>query len=57
MRILDLSDPPPIDLVRPPGVVVAVGEAVTPQAEYWLGECTFALTEAAPEDRRTVTVD
>ena len=56
MRILDLSDPPPIDLVRPPGVVVAVGEAVTPQAEYWLGECTFALTEAAPEDRRTVTV-
>ena len=56
MRILDLSDPPPIDLARPPGVVVAVGEAVTPQAEYWLGECTFALTEAAPEDRRTVTV-
>ena len=56
MRIVDLSDPPPIDLVRPPGVVVAVGEAVTPQAEYWLGECTFALTEAAPEDRRTVTV-
>ena len=56
MRIVDLSDPPPIDLARLPGVVVAVGEAVTREAEYWLGECTFALTEAAPDDRRTVTV-
>ena len=56
MRIVDLSDPPPIDVTRPPGVVVAVGTAVTPLAEYWLDGCTFALTDTAPDDRRTVTV-
>lgn len=56
MRIVDLSDPPPIDVGRPPGVVVAVGTAVTAAAEYWLDESTFALTDAAHDDRRTVTV-
>ncbi len=56
MRIVDLSDPPPIGVTRLPGVVVAVGEAATPQAEYWLDECTFALTDSTPDDRRTVTV-
>lgn len=56
MYVLDLSDPPPIGVIGPPGVIVAVGSAATPEAEFWLDEATFALTDSEHDDRRTVAV-
>ncbi|AKK25645.1 enoyl-CoA hydratase/isomerase family protein [Mycobacterium sp. EPa45] len=57
MRLIDLCDPPPIGVIGPPGVVVAVGESSTPEGEFWLDTSTFALSEGEQEDRRFVTVD
>src|SRR3569623_355583 len=57
MRIVDLSDPPSIEVTGPPGVVVAVGESATPDGEFWLDTATFALTETEQEDRRYVSVE
>lgn len=57
MLIVDLSDPPPIGVSGPPGVIVAVGEASTPDGEFWLDTATFALAETEREDRRFVAVD
>ncbi|TGD89861.1 enoyl-CoA hydratase/isomerase family protein [Mycolicibacterium sp. CH28] len=57
MFVVDLSDPPAIPVGGPPGVVVAVGESATPEAEFWLDTATFALTEVDYEDRRFVVVD
>jgi len=57
MLLVDLSDPPPIGVTGPPGVVIAVGDSSTPEGEFWLDTATFALTEAEQEDRRFVAVD
>lgn len=57
MLVVDLSDPPPIGVTGPPGVVIAVGESSTPEAEFWLDTATFALTDAEHEDRRFVSVE
>jgi enoyl-CoA hydratase/carnithine racemase len=57
MLLVDLSDPPPIGVTGPPGVVVAVGESSTPEAEFWLDTATFALTDTEHEDRRFVAVE
>ncbi|MGY4710642.1 enoyl-CoA hydratase/isomerase family protein [Mycolicibacterium sp. CBM1] len=57
MLVVDLADPPPIGVPGPPGVVVAIGESSSPEAEFWLDTATFALTEAQHEDRRFVVVD
>lgn len=57
MLVVDLSEPPPIGVTGPPGVVVAVGESSTPEGEFWLDTATFALTETEQEDRRFVTVE
>lgn len=57
MLIVDLSDPPPIGVTGPPGVVVAIGESSTAEGEYWLDTATFALTDTEHEDRRFVTVE
>lgn len=57
MFVVDLSDPPPIGVTGPPGVVIAVGEPSTPDGEFWLDTATFALTEVEHEDRRYVTVE
>ncbi|MFN8032488.1 MAG: enoyl-CoA hydratase/isomerase family protein [Mycobacterium sp.] len=57
MLLVDLSDPPPIGVPGPPGVAVAIGEASTPEAEFWLDTATFALADTEHEDRRFVTVD
>jgi enoyl-CoA hydratase/carnithine racemase len=57
MLVVDLSDPPPMGVTGPPGVVVAVGESSTPDGEFWLDTATFALTDAEHEDRRFVTVE
>jgi Enoyl-CoA hydratase/isomerase len=57
MLVVELSDPPPIGATGPPGVVVAIGESSTPDAEFWLDTATFALTDADHEDRRFVAVD
>ncbi len=57
MLIVDLSDPPPAEVSGPPGVIVAVGEASTPDAEFWLDTATFALTDHEREDRRFVAVE
>jgi len=56
MLIVDLSDPPPIEVTGPPGVVVAVGNPSTPEAEFWLDNATFTLTDVTHDDRRTVVV-
>lgn len=56
MFVVDLSDPP-TGVTRPLGVVVAVGTATTPEAEYWLDECTFALTDTEQDDRRAIAVE
>jgi enoyl-CoA hydratase/carnithine racemase len=42
---------------RPPGVVVAFGDADGLVDEYWLQQATFTLVEGDCTDRRTVTVD
>ncbi|WP_445168080.1 enoyl-CoA hydratase/isomerase family protein [Mycolicibacterium sp. Dal123E01] len=57
MLVVDLSDPPPIGVIGPPGVVVAVGESSSPDGEFWLDTATFALTETQQEDRRFVAVE
>jgi enoyl-CoA hydratase/carnithine racemase len=57
MLLVDLSDPPPIGVTGPPGVVVAVGESSTPDGEFWLDTATFALTETECEDLRFVAVE
>ena len=57
MLVVDLSDPPPIGVTGPPGVVVAIGESSTPEGEFWLDTATFALTDTEQEDRRFVTVE
>lgn len=57
MLIVDLSDPPPIRMTGPPGVVIAVGEPSTPDGEFWLDTATFALTKAEHDDRRFVAVE
>jgi enoyl-CoA hydratase/carnithine racemase len=57
MRLVDLSDPPPIGVTGPPGVVVAVGEPSTPEGGFWLDTATFALAETEQEDRRYVAVE
>ncbi|WP_431234641.1 enoyl-CoA hydratase/isomerase family protein [Mycolicibacterium psychrotolerans] len=57
MRLVDLSDPPPIGVTGPPGVVVAVGEPSTPEGEFWLDTATFALAEEEQDDRRFVAVE
>ncbi|MCV7344754.1 enoyl-CoA hydratase/isomerase family protein [Mycolicibacterium rhodesiae] len=56
MRLVDLSDPPPIGVTGPPGVVVAVGAPSTPEGEFWLDTATFALAATEQEDRRYVFV-
>ena len=57
MLLVDLADPPPIGVTGIPGVVVAIGESSSPEAEFWLDTATFALTEVEHEDRRFVAVD
>jgi enoyl-CoA hydratase/carnithine racemase len=57
MRLVDLSDPPPIGVTGPPGVVVAVGEPSTLEGGFWLDSATFALAETEQEDRRYVAVE
>ena len=57
MFVVDLSDPPPIGVTGPPGVVIAVGESSTPDGEFWLDTATFALTDTEQEDRRFVAVE
>src|SRR3954462_13533482 len=57
MLVVDLSDPPPMGVTGPPGVVVAVGESATPDGEFWLDTATLALTDTEHEDRRYVTVE
>jgi enoyl-CoA hydratase/carnithine racemase len=57
MRLVDLSDPPPIGVTGPPGVVVAVGEPSTTEGGFWLDTATFALAETEQEDRRYVAVE
>ncbi|GAY18777.1 enoyl-CoA hydratase/isomerase family protein [Mycobacterium sp. shizuoka-1] len=56
MLVVDLSAPPRVGPIGPPGVVVAVGEPAGADGEYWLDTATFALTETHHEDRRYVTV-
>ncbi|HTY28922.1 MAG TPA: enoyl-CoA hydratase/isomerase family protein [Mycobacterium sp.] len=57
MLVVDLSDPPPIEVSTPPGVVVALGESSTTEAEFWLETATFALTDTEHDDRRFVAVE
>jgi len=57
MLVVDLSDPPPIGVTGPPGVIVAVGESASPEAELWLETATFALTDTEHDDRRFVAVE
>lgn len=57
MRLVDLSDPPPIGVTGPPGVVVAVGEPSTTEGGFWLDSATFALAETEQQDRRYVAVE
>ena len=57
MLVVDLSDPPPIGVTGPPGVIVAVGESSTMEAEFWLETATFALTDTEHDDRRFVAVE
>jgi enoyl-CoA hydratase/carnithine racemase len=56
LRIIDLTDPPQLDDVVPPGVLVAAGP-VGDACEYWLELATFTLTEDSADDRRVITVD
>ncbi|KAA8967531.1 enoyl-CoA hydratase/isomerase family protein [Mycobacterium sp.] len=56
MRIIDLTDPPGVDDVTPPGVVIATGP-IAAAPEYWLQHATFTLTEDDADDRRVITVD
>jgi enoyl-CoA hydratase/carnithine racemase len=59
VKVVDLTDPPPIVADGPSGVVVAVGSentVATPEAEYWLQQATFTLTDVERDDRRTVPV-
>jgi enoyl-CoA hydratase/carnithine racemase len=60
LRVVDLSGVADLAPVSPPGVVVAVGcaaDIAAAQAESWLENATFTLTEDACADRRVVTVD
>ncbi|MCV7177686.1 enoyl-CoA hydratase/isomerase family protein [Mycolicibacterium sphagni] len=57
MLVVDLYDPPPIGVSGPPGVVVAIGDSASPEAEFWLDTATFALTDVEHEDRRFITVE
>ncbi|QLL07906.1 enoyl-CoA hydratase/isomerase family protein [Mycobacterium vicinigordonae] len=52
-RVVDLSNPPDIDVAWPPGVIVAYGPLVD---EFWLEAATFTLSERPCPDRRVVTV-
>ncbi len=56
MRVVDLSETPVPVPPGPPGVVVAVGDPASVEAEFWLQRATFTLTESAVEDPRVVTV-
>lgn len=56
MNVVDLTDPPPIMGAGPSGVVIAMGDAATPEAEYWLQQATFTLTQIERDDRRAVVV-
>jgi enoyl-CoA hydratase/carnithine racemase len=59
VKVVDLTDPPPIVADGPSGVVVAVGSentVATPEVEYWLQHATFTLTDVERDDRRTVPV-
>jgi enoyl-CoA hydratase/carnithine racemase len=57
LRIVNLADPAPVgDVGAPTGVVVGVGDALAPEAEYWLQRATFTLTEEDVPDLRTVRV-
>lgn len=57
MLLVDLADPPPIGATGAPGVMVAIGESSSPEAEFWLDTATFALTDVEHEDRRFVAVE
>jgi enoyl-CoA hydratase/carnithine racemase len=57
LRVVDLSEPPfEPETAAPAGVVVGIGDATTPEAEYWLQQATFTLIEHDSHDRRVVTV-
>ena len=56
MQVVDLSEAPALRSAEPEGVVIAVGDLGAPNAEYWLQQATFTLTEERSEDRRAVTV-
>lgn len=56
MLVVDLSDPPPAPVTGPPGVVVAVGDASTPEGEFWFDTASFTLTETGIDDRRAIHV-
>ncbi|BDB40017.1 MULTISPECIES: enoyl-CoA hydratase/isomerase family protein [Mycobacterium] len=53
LRVVDLSNPPDVDVGRPPGVIVAHGSVAD---EFWLQTATFTLTEQPCADRRVITV-
>jgi enoyl-CoA hydratase/carnithine racemase len=56
LRVVDLADPPQVDDVPPPGVLVAFGPT-SGASEYWLQRATFTLTEDRSKDRRVITVE
>lgn len=52
MRIVDLAEPP----AATAGVVVAIGDSSASNAEYWLQQATFSLTQGPSDDSRVVVV-
>lgn len=56
MRTVGLSDPAPLGLPGPPGVLVATGDPSRVDAEFWLQHATFTLTEAPCADPRVIRV-
>jgi enoyl-CoA hydratase/carnithine racemase len=56
VRVVDLSEPPPVVAAGPTGVVVATGDVTAPHAEYWCEHASFTLTEHPSDDRRVITV-
>ncbi|MDY6997341.1 MAG: enoyl-CoA hydratase/isomerase family protein [Actinomycetota bacterium] len=57
MRVVELSEPPPLESAGPPGVLVATGDLGARHAEYWLQQASFTVLEQPCDDRRTVQVD
>jgi enoyl-CoA hydratase/carnithine racemase len=52
LRVVDLAETPAPE----GGVVIAVGDTLHPNAEYWLENATFTLTEELVDDRRVIRV-